>query len=378
MNQEKASVSIQCHFDKGDQGVSPMLLCNKGDLFQLYKGTVASPSCEPEFTAADPALVEMWLTKHDGSLAAAADISNVDWYVGATKLGFASDTKKCNSPAVFAGVFQRVDASGSVKPGLKVIDNLVGPLAGLSSSLKAVATITDANGNPVDKSASIPITISQVTDSSYSLSIRAVAGELAITENGQELLITASAYNGITPLVLGTDCKLIWDLFIDGTWTRRAETSAGQIKIKESEVQSCLLIRAALCKAADITTANYATRQFDDPDAADYVQPLAIDTATVYDTSDQYVISPNPSPADCILGDNIAATKITFAPTMTRRNGDPAPGTVSFVVSLLSLSGVIMRTATVAAGGTFDVLKADFNQSSDLNVNIDGTCTITA
>lgn len=378
MNNEKASVSVECHFNKADQGISPMLMINKGDIYQNYKGTHTAPVCEPNYTAADPLLAELWLTKSDGNIAAASDISNVDWYVGSVKLGFASDTKKCNSPAAFVGVFQRVDASGSTKPALKIIQNLVTPLAGLSSYLKAVATITDANGNPKTKSVSAEIKIRQVTDDSYSLSIRAVSGQLAITANNQELLVTAEAYNALTSLTIGTDCKLLWDLYIDGAWTRRTETSTGRIKILEKEVQSCMLIRAALCSASDVTTANYASLQFDDPDAANYVQPLAVDTAVIYDTSDPYVITPHPTPEDCIIGDGVAATKITFAPVMERRDGTPAPGTVTFTAKILSVSGVVMRNvAQFAAGGSFDITVADFNQSSDVNTVIDGTCTIT-
>lgn len=376
MNNEKASATIQCHFSKSRNTYTPTLMCNYGDLYQLYIGDHNSnPTCQPNFNDSSPGLVEFWLNNSDGSVVPASNITNVDWYVGNVKLNFASDTKKSQG-TTFLNVFQRVDPSSTAKPGLKIIKNLVGPLAGLSSVLKAVATVMDANGNPESQSASIPIILSQVTQDSYSISIKAVSGELGITQNGQVLQVTALSYCGVSSLAYGSEWRLIWDLFIDGAWVRRAETSSGVIKIEEKEVQSCLLVRAVLVKTADVS--NYANAVIDNPDSANYVRPWAIDTAVIYDTSDPYIINPNPTPEDCTLTDTGSVTQITLAPTMTRRDGTPAPGTVKFDFTALSLSGVKMKESlNVSAGGTFALTVADFNQSADINVNIDGTCTIT-
>lgn len=378
MNNEKASATVQCHFSRTSVSYTPTLLCNMGDIYQLYTGThTASPVCVPQFTESSPAIVELWLNRSDGSVVSADDITGVDWYVGDVRLEFSSSTKK-STGSVFKDIFQRVDATATSKPGLRVINNLVGPLGGVSSVLRAEATVTDDHGNPMRQSASLPVTISQVTENSFSLSVKAVGGELAITENGQTLAVTASAYNGLEPLEFGTEWQLVWDVFADGAWKRRTESKTGQITVSEGEVQSNMLVRAALCKKSDVG-AKYASAVIDNPDSANYVRPYAIDTAVIYDTSDPYVISPNPDPEDCTLTDTGATSKIVFSPVMSRRDGTPVSGTVRFTVNAMSLSGVVMKgPVTVNSGGTFELLKADFNQSSDINVTIDGEATVTA
>lgn len=348
--------------------------CNYGDLFQRYKGTPTAPqSVTPNFaTIAQKPQLDFVVTSSriNASGNSLAEVSNFKAYVNGKQILFDSATKKStgiqtgssSTSTDFAGCFELVEPSGAqLYYGIKVIDNLVVPCAGVSPRITFEGKVS-LNNVSETVGADYTISLAEQTGASDTLAV-ITAGNLngfTITNSsgaGSTVILKAMAYDGDgTAITSGLSYE--WyklDPTVNGDngpFAPLSGKTSQTLTVTAADVDNETEYKVIVRKGSSI---------------------IGSDVQKVSDTGDHLVIDPHPNPADETISDADGGNQsVTYTPAvMNIVNNAAEPGTWQFTFMLRDAAGVPLNTDYNTPNTSFTVTLAQCQQGgSDLSLLI--------
>ena len=344
------SASIQCVYIQDDATYTMALLGGTGDLFQMYKGSALSPdSVIPQWDGlaqADRPVVAVVLmssnaSASDGDLTDKVLDAATEWYVNDELLKF--NNAGLSTGGSWNGLFSKIGKGAEAAypfGGLRVNGNLVTAAGGLPIVIKCVLAVDPGSGEIVNIQNSYPVRILQVSGESAMADIYCAAGQsFALDDTGTSVTAQVRCWrNGV--LMATSDYTVVWYMFEGGDW---AEKHRGEkFTVDRDDVHTFGQIKAECWSTG--------------------AQPalIASDMQTLSDSSDPYVIYPNPTPADCRIRQTGGPDKVSFAPKLKRVSGEEVSSNVGYLFAVLSPAGVLLNTDSTTVKSTYDVLKEIF------------------
>lgn len=344
-----AAGSYQCTFIPDAGTFTIALMGSTGDLVQMYNGTSSAPqSIMPSWDgldAADRPVVGVVLMSSDASISqdSLADQINdaaTKWYVNGEELEFNNAGDTINGS--YDGLFTRINAKTSTANpygGLRVNGNLVKAALGAPMVIKCALGIE------------VGTTLAMV-QASYTIRILPISGDaamadiycdpgasFALDETNTSVVAKVRVWReGVLLDASDYDCN--WSVMIDGEWVSRG--SGATFTVTRDDIQTFGQI-----KVECMTTGSNPTL-------------IASDIQTVSDSSDPYIVYPNPTPADGTLYQTGGAEYVEFAPTLQSMSGGSAPANVKYKFAVLSPAGVILNTDYNTVQQTYRVDKSVF------------------
>ena len=379
MSQNKVQATRTIHFSQMYGSMQLILECNRGDLYQNYinnaDGTV---TVSPDYYAngqpvTNSPRVKPILVASSGT---GLSLGTVTWKIGTVTLNFNMDATGQYKPCTTSG-YTATFMLDSTSKELVVIGNLVNALNKQSTVLNCETSVLENGVDITTLKSAIPVTIREVNANGYDIHIVPAQGStLGIMQNSNPKLhyckLTATVAQGATQLALsGLSNKGIsiqWQMFVasTGAWTDIAlgtayDTTATpsrvgvpkpsvandweEIVVPSGAVDSQLLVRANLI----LTTGSGSTAK---------KEVLATDTATIYDNTDELIISPNPDrDEEFVLGGTAEqSSAITYTPKVMQGDNDvTVSGGFTFSYQLLGSAGEVMNPAVTGTGTSFTV-----------------------
>ena len=279
------------------------LICNKGDLWQSYEGTVQAPSkVTPDFAVTRPVLsLAVSSSRTSGSEIpdeAKFEINSV--LIGTMTRTSTGYTKTANTAADYAAAFDLLDPTeNGGMYGLRIKGNLVSLTGGESGQIRAVFKVSEGTAY-AELQASCPILISEVAENSSMVVIEAGDNNnFRITGASASVKLAAKYYRGLSEVTTGITFR----------WYRQkfgANAGGGALANWEELIGSTGPVLTVT--AADVDTSRlYMVHVLDSTGTT----VLGQDTQTVYDASDLYEIVMSRSPEDGQVhkaGDSVAVT----------------------------------------------------------------------
>lgn len=357
-----ASCTYQCGWIGDDATFTVSLLATQGDLFQRYTGDLlGSFTCTPNWDGkalgAGPVLrvilMESDPTITQATLAKAVVDDETTYYIDGLKLEFDSSGISVNSTSGgatgYAGCFRKLKANStgastpvptlSIAPfgGLEIRKNLVGPAQGRSINVTVKLGInTGAKG--VHQQGSTTIRILQSNGATNFAHIYCDDDSFVLDEDNTDVVCKVKCWRGDSEVTAKFYRK--WYMLEGGSWVQKATTDTFTVD------------RDMVATFADIKVECYA-------DAA-CTELIASDVQTVNDSSDAYVITPGPQPADGTFYQG-GTTDIKFYPKLTDTDGNPVTEAHKFNYTVMDSVGNIALTSNgnpanaVQPGGFFTV-----------------------
>lgn len=399
MSQSKVQATRVIHFSQVYGSMQLYLECNKGDLYQNYipgaGNTVTPTPSYHNLSAANQPRVKARFIQ-GGSAANQLYLDFIKWFIGTTELQFGTASGGlCGAASPYSGIFALDDTTKE----LVVTDDFVNALNKQSVMLFCEAKVMRGTEEVTSLRASMPITIREINQNGYDIHIVPSQGStIGIMQNDNTKLqfckLTAAVSQGekeIALTSLGTDGMSIkWQKYDPATsdWADIALTPAYETKQEPSTVKvprpttrndwkeiavpcgavdSQLVIRAVLVKTTG--SGSGAT-----------TETLAMDVATVYDNTDELIISPRPSrDEEFVLGGTSEQTSdIEYTPRVMQGDNDvTVSGGWQFSYKLLGSAGENLAPSVPDTSGTnqssFKVKAAHFVQAIDLMLVITAT-----
>lgn len=372
--QHYASGSYQCVWLQDGVTYTMTLIGAGGDLFQMYKGSAAKPdSVTPSWAGSDEStkpVIEVVLMSSDATVTSDAlsdKVNNAEtkWFVGSDQLNFGNDGI---SIGTYAGLFKKIGAGDKTYPcgGLRILNNLVTAFGGVAGTIRCELAI-EVTGNTNNDfgyiQASYPIRIMAIHGDSTIADIYCDSGQsFSLDENNTSVIAKLRVWRE-NILLETTDYTVKWFLMEGSEWVEKKTTSlTDKTKAHEFTVSR-----------DDVATFGQIKAEAWSKDATPVL--IASDMQTVSDSSDPYIIYPNPDPADGRLRQTGGPNEVTFEPKLARISGEEITG-VSFMFAVLSPAGVIQNNANgdnTALYKSYSVPKTIFEK-----INAGPTVNITA
>ncbi len=348
-----ASASYQCTYIADDATYTIALLGGTGDIFQMYKGSALNPdSVIPQWnglSVADRPVIKVVLMTSDSAKTqqALADMVNnaaTEWYVNDELLQFTN--AGLSTGGSWNGLFSKIGAGDEASypfGGLRINGNLVTAAGGLPIVIKCVLGI-EVGGAIVGVHAPYPIRILQVSGESAMADIYCGASQsFALDEDNTSVTAQVRCWkDGV--LLATTDYTVIWYLLENGTWVEKSRDTT--FTVTRDDIATFGEIKAECYTKG--TTGSPATL-------------IASDRQTVSDSSDPFIIYPNPSPADGKIRQTGGPDKVTFTPKLKRVSGEEVSAGIGFLFAVLSPAGVLLNTDSTTTFSTYDVPKSTFD-----------------
>lgn len=287
----KASAVGQITVISNGTTYNALLQSDVGDIVQSYEGEYSSPTkVYPDYAASgakQPTIMLMLFSAERGNGNALSNISNdnVTWYLNeSTQLTFDSKGLSTNELGGTTGHFQKTSytvsyGKDSVEvPAIKIKKNLVGVNMGMSFTIKAQCVAPVLNSS-IELSATYQIVITTAADVTKKVSIAAADTHPFTIMEKQGSCRVVAFIDGVE--TNDSSYKYTWSIFRNGKWESRTNADGtsnvsgkpNYLDVFENEVDSHGLVKVIVSKNGTV----YGT-----------------DIANVSDSSDPYLIYPNP------------------------------------------------------------------------------------
>lgn len=366
------SCSFQCGYMPDGSTMTMSLLASTGDLFQYYKGSHSNPdSVTPDWsnglTGTQIPLIRMVLMESDPNIEdeeiAGCVVDNLtEWYIDGDKIlfddaGVSINGKDPDTVDNVAGLFRKVATGGRADApfgGLEILGNLVKALNGQSANITCIAFL-NVDGVGTRLQANTTIRMIKATGESSFASIYCDNGQTFVLDekSRQSVECKVSCFRDGTQLAANSFYR-IWYLLVDGAWTEKARTDTFTVN------------------RDDIATFGEVKVECYEDAARTKAKMIASDIQTIQDSSDSYILTPNPTPADAKFYQTGGPEKITFAPKLSQSDGSAGPA-CKFIFSVFDHAGVTQPGTPTPKQDTYDLQK-----SVAVNINEGPVVVITA
>lgn len=269
------------------------LLCDKGDLWQNYKGPDPWNTTEvvPNFEQTQP-LVSLIVTS--SRVSGKETPEEVKWYLGnklvaTVEQSGTSYSIAYNTDVDVYGRFEALAPDHQASNGnycLLIRGNLVHATGGENSQIRAVFEVAEGTSSAILQ-ATLPVVISEVAENSTVCVIE--AGDqynFQITEKNSSVMLTAKLYRGLQEVTSGLD----YDWYKQEYNANPGTDHEGWVEITSKNGGKTLTVQASEVDSAQ----RFMVRISDKTTKAVYGQ----DTQMVYDASDFYEIVISRTPSD--------------------------------------------------------------------------------
>lgn len=366
-----ASCTYQCGWIGDDATFTVSLIAPKGDLFQRYTGDLLGAiTCTPNWDGtalgAGPVLrvilMESDPTITQATLAKAVVDDETTYYIDGLRLEFDSSGISVNSTSGgatgYTGCFRKLKANstGASTPvptlssapfgGLEIRKNLVGPAQGHSINVTVKLGINTGTKG-VHQQGSTTIRILQSNGTTNFAHIYCENDSFVLDEDNTDVVCKVKCWRGDSEV---TTFYRKWYMLESGAWVQKATTDTFTVD------------RDMVATFADIKVECYA-------DAA-RTELIASDVQTINDSSDAYIVSAGPQPADGTFYQG-GTTDIKFYPKLTDIDGNPVSEAHKFNFSVMDSVGNIVLSShdtgqqAVQPGGFFTVTAAIANNMGE-------------
>lgn len=357
-----ASCNYQCGWMEDDATFTVTILGNNEDPCQRYSGTALSPTAiTPNWDGtaegsgpvlrvilmeSDPAITQ-------ATLAQAVVDDETTYYIDGQKLEFNSSGISIDSTSGgatgYAGCFRKLKANknGTATPvptlasapfgGLEIRKNLVTPTGGKTVNV-VVSLGINTGTKGIHKQGSTSIRIIQSNGATNFASIYCEnTDSFVLDEDNDDVVCKVRCWQGESEV---TTFWRKWYMLEGAQWVQKATTDTFTVD------------RQMVATFADIKVECYS-------DSA-MTKLIASDVQTINDSSDAYVISPGPNPADGTFYQG-GTTNVTFSPKLTDIDGNPVSDPHKFSYAVMDSVGNIVLSSNdtgqskINPGGSFTV-----------------------
>lgn len=323
----------------------PLLMCDKGDLYQEYSGEVNAPlNIAPDFTTMKP--IVSYVISSSRVAQGYVVPSKVKWYFNDVLITFEGGVST-NSFNGESGHFKEILYDKGVADyfGLQIVKNLVIASAGAGCVIKAVATVRV--GNVSDEiQATYPISISKSVGNQKVVTI--IAGDnnfFAIREKGGQVILKAVARMGASELTSGLTYK--WYKGEAGSWTALGDQTRQNLIVNGDMVDTNGVFKVEIMQG-DVL--------------------IGMDTQVVMDLSDPYDILPNPVPANETIEEG-SGGNVTYTPILVKRGSSVKAKDVKFYFTFYDGAGVVLNTESSKVAGYTGVATEDMCKQADGDIS---------
>lgn len=310
---------------------STALMCNMGDLYQVYDGEPDNPSnITPDFPTLQPTY--QFIVSSSRVAEGVIVPSSVKWYFNDVELTFAGNVST-NSFAGETGHFKSIPYQAGTNDyyGLQIVKNLVKASEGASCTIKAVGTVTvGSTSDSVQYLVSIPIT----KGVGNSRKVTIVAGDnnyFAIREKGGTCILKATMRQGASEVTSGLTYR--WYQLSSGVWSVLSSQVAQTLQVNGDMVSNSSVFKVEVLQNGIL--AGY-------------------DVQEVVDLSDPLDIITNPNPANETI-ESGSGDSVTYSPILVKRGSTQKYRDMTFYFTFMDAAGNILNpstSGTAAATGT--------------------------
>lgn len=282
----KVQISRQVKFISKAGTYTAMLQCNRGQLWQSYQGTAATPSnITPDFASLNDKPVLRFVVISSRSANAAVVSGTPRWYFGNAQI----NSSNINAiDTAYQSYFELVSpGGGNSYYGLRIKANLVTLAQGSAIGIKAVGTIAGANFSD-EVQAETTINIYPQTESSAQIdvidisptSVTGVTGKnFTFDAEDENIRMRVDTYIGGVQIAANT-LTYQWQKIVNGSWANVSgsgtyKTGQEQIlEVNEKDVHTYAKYRCQVKRGNEL---------------------LGYGKANIMDSTDPYIIEPNPT-----------------------------------------------------------------------------------
>lgn len=329
MSDQKASASYQCVYIQDAGTFTIALMGAEGDIVQMYRGSALNPDAViPSWSALDEAsrpVLKVILMSSDTShtdqmLSDMVNNAATVWYVNDEALTFTN--AGLSTGGSYNGLFKKIGAGEDAKypfGGLRVNGDVVTASGGVPMVIRCELAIEAAN-SIAKAQASYPLRVLPMLSSTSVAEIYCAAGQsfaLDADNTYVDARVRLWSESGETD---ASKYTVKWYIMQKGEWVYKTDSAV--FRVTRDEVDTFGQIRAE-CWSKDTTPAL-----------------IASDMQTLSDSSDPFVIYPNPTPADGRLWQTGGPDEVSFEPKLKRISGEEVTG-VKFLFAVLDPMGTI-------------------------------------
>jgi hypothetical protein len=280
----KVQVSRQVKFISKAGTYTAMIQCNRGQLWQSFQGTAATPSnITPDYASLQDKPVLRFVVVSSRSANAAVVSGTPKWYFGSAQINSANINQ---IDTAYQSYFELVNPdipNGQYYYGLRIKANLVTLAQGSAVGIKAVGTVSGQNFEDTVQ-AETTVNIYPQTEASAQIDILDISptGTVGVTgknftfdHEDENIVIKVDTYVGgaiVSPALL----TYRWEKVSNGAWTLVSEgtgTSYQQLTVNEKDVHTYAKYRCRVKRGDEL---------------------LGYGKANLMDSTDPYIIEPNP------------------------------------------------------------------------------------
>lgn len=297
----------------------PMLMCDKGDLWQEYSGEIETPiNITPDFGVMKPRI--SYVISSSRVAQGYVVPTKVVWYFNDVQITFEGGVST-NSFNGETGHFKEIPYEKGVNEyfGIQILKNLVAASGGAGCVIRAVATVRV--GNVSDEiQATYPISISKSVGNQKVVTI--ISGDnnfFAIREKGGSVILEAMARVGASEIASGLTYK--WYKNSGGSWQAIDSQTKKRLTVDGSMVDTNGVFKVEVSQNGTL---------------------IGMDTQVVMDLSDPYDILPNPVPANETIEEG-SGGKVTYTPILVKRGTSVKAKEMKFFFTFYDGAGVILN-----------------------------------
>ena len=283
----KVQVSRQVKFISKAGTYTAMLQCNRGQLWQSFQGTAASPSnITPDYASMQEKPVLRFVVVSSRSANAAVVSGTPKWYFGNTWI---NSTSINAIDTAYRSYFELVNpdvANGQYYYGLRIKANLVALAQGSAISIKAEGTIAGQGFEDSVKAETV-VNIYPQTEASAQIDIidispTGVAGvtgkNFTFDSEDENILMRVDTYVG-GAIVDSSLLTYQWQKIVNGAWVNVTGSGTNltgaerQLQVNEKDVHTYAKYRCQVKRGNEL---------------------LGYGKANIMDSTDPYIIEPNP------------------------------------------------------------------------------------
>lgn len=261
-----------------------MIQCNRGQLWQSFQGTAATPSnITPDYASLQDKPVLRFVVVSSRSANAAVVSGTPKWYFGSAQINSANINQ---IDTAYQSYFELVNPdipNGQYYYGLRIKANLVTLAQGSAVGIKAVGTVSGQNFEDTVQ-AETTVNIYPQTEASAQIDILDISptGTVGVTgknftfdHEDENIVMKVDTYVGgaiVSPALL----TYRWEKVSNGAWTLVSEgtgTSYQQLTVNEKDVHTYAKYRCRVKRGDEL---------------------LGYGKANLMDSTDPYIIEPNP------------------------------------------------------------------------------------
>jgi len=280
----KVQVSRQVKFISKAGTYTAMIQCNRGQLWQSFQGTAATPSnITPDYASLQDKPVLRFVVVSSRSANAAVVSGTPRWYFGSAQINSANINQ---IDTAYQSYFELVNPdipNGQYYYGLRIKANLVTLAQGSAVGIKAIGTVSGQNFEDTVQ-AETTVNIYPQTEASAQIDILDISptGTVGVTgknftfdHEDENIVMKVDTYVGgaiVSPALL----TYRWEKVSNGAWTLVSEgtgTSYQQLTVNEKDVHTYAKYRCRVKRGDEL---------------------LGYGKANLMDSTDPYIIEPNP------------------------------------------------------------------------------------